>query len=121
MVDNNGTLCLKKGAIVTQSINARGLFRVRLFYVGKMHEELVHRLVAETFIPNKANQPFVRHKDGKLTNNHFSNLSWCSRLSVYSASRKKTKTLNSKAVIINNGDSRRMFLVIQAMSYNIIM
>lgn len=71
MVDNNGTLCLKKGAIVTQSINARGLFRVRLFYEGKMHEELVHRLVAETFIPNKANQPFVRHKDGKLTNNHF--------------------------------------------------
>jgi hypothetical protein len=57
MVDNNGTLCLKKGAIVTQSINARGLFRVRLFYGGKMREELVHRLVAETFIPNKANQP----------------------------------------------------------------
>ena len=107
MVDNNGTLCLKKGAIVTQSINARGLFRVRLFYGGKMHEELVHRLVAETFIPNKANQPFVRHKDGKLTNNHFSNLSWCSRLSVYSASRKKSKTLNSKAIVMNNGTTTR--------------
>lgn len=113
MVDNNGTLCLKKGAIVTQSINARGLFRVRLFYGGKIHEELVHKLVAETFIPNKANQPFVRHKDGKLTNNHFSNLSWCSRLSVYSASRKKSKTLNSMAIVMNNGTTTRCYLSIK--------
>lgn len=72
-----------------------------------------HRLVAETFIPNKANQPFVRHKDGKLTNNHFSNLSWCSRLSVYSASRKKSKALNSKAIVMNNGTTTRCYLSIK--------
>lgn len=109
MVDNNGTFCLKKGGIVAQNVNARGLLRVRLFYDGRMHEELVHRLVAETFITNKANLPFVRHKDGKLTNNHASNLSWCSRNSVYSPSRKDAKEKKSKAIVMSNSTTTRCY------------
>ena len=113
MVDNNGTFCLKKGGIVTQNVNGRGLFRVRLFYEGRMHEELVHRLVAETFVSNKANLPFVRHKDGKLTNNCAENLAWCSRNSVYTHSRKDAKTRKSKAIIMNNGTTTRCYLSIK--------
>lgn len=109
MVDNNGTFCLKKGGIITQNVNGRGLLRVRLFYNGRMHEELVHRLVAETFVPNKANLPFVRHKDGKLTNNYASNLSWCSRLCVYDSSRKDAKAKTSKAIIMNNDTTTRCY------------
>ena len=108
LVANNGTFCLKKGAIVTQNMNARGLFRVRLFYEGRMHEELVHRLVAETFVLNKKNSPFVRHRDGKLTNNHASNLIWCSRNSLYAPSRK-----DSKENIANNGTTTRCYLSIK--------
>ena len=37
----------------------------------------IHRCVAETFIPNPNNYPVINHKDGNKSNNHISNLEWC--------------------------------------------
>lgn len=55
-------------------------YRIRLYNngVGKMH--YIHRLVAETFIPNPYNLPCVNHKDENKHNNHVDNLEWCTHL-----------------------------------------
>lgn len=45
---------------------------VRLDKINKA----IHRLVAQHFIPNTYNKPYVNHKDGNKFNNHIDNLEW---------------------------------------------
>lgn len=56
--------------------NGEGYIRVNLFSNGKKKRYFIHRLVAETFIPNPENKPQVNHKDGNKQNNELSNLEW---------------------------------------------
>lgn len=60
-------------------MNNKGYLKVILCKDGKTKQLLVHRLVANAFIPNPLNLPFINHKDEDKTNNAVSNLEWCSQ------------------------------------------
>lgn len=69
----------RKGKRVNQHPTTTSAYLyVKLWKGGKMYNRSVHRLVALAFIPNPDNLPVVNHLDGDKTNNHVSNLEWCS-------------------------------------------
>jgi len=65
--------------ILKQRLANTGYYMVVLSKNGKVKGFLVHRLVAETFIPNPENKPQVNHKDENKLNNHIENLEFCTR------------------------------------------
>lgn len=78
IVKSNGVKEFKKGKFISSTHNKRSNYlECHLSMNGKRKCYKVHRLVAETFIPNPSNHPVVNHKDGNRLNNNVDNLEWC--------------------------------------------
>ena len=65
-----------QGEILPQTVNEKGNPTVTLEKDGNSKVFEVKYLVAETFVPNPDNKPFVIHKDGNKMNNRADNLEW---------------------------------------------
>lgn len=69
----------KNVAILKEKYKKNGYCSITLYKNKKPHTYLVHRLVAQAFIPNPNNYPVVNHKDENKQNNCVENLEWCTQ------------------------------------------
>jgi DNA-binding CsgD family transcriptional regulator len=75
---NNGKgIYVQNEKILKQSFTSTGYKKVELYIDKKRTSYKVHRLVAQSFIENTDDKPFINHIDGNPKNNHVENLEWC--------------------------------------------
>lgn len=73
-VSNKGRVKnIKTGRVLKNVIDSHGYYVVNL---GKGNMRMVHRLIAQAFLPNPDNLPQINHIDENKLNNDVSNLEW---------------------------------------------
>lgn len=68
----------RRNKFLKPSVQRNGYLQVDLRKKGKHNKRYVHRLIAESYIPNPDNFPQVNHKDEVKTHNWIKNLELCS-------------------------------------------
>lgn len=91
-----------EGRILKLCANRLGYLKAGLCSNDKKKQYLVHRLVAEAFIPNPNNLPIINHKDENPSNNNVDNLEWCT--AKYN-SNYGTRNDRIRATRLRNGTS----------------
>lgn len=97
VICSNGQKKPVKEKIISPGDNGSGYKFVYLWKNNESKRKYVHRIVAETFIPNPDNLAEINHKDGNKCNNTVTNLEWCNRL--YNEKSKK-KHISGKRIKI---------------------
>jgi len=69
---------IKSGKLLKLLLNPGGYLIVTLCAEDKRISKTVHRLVAQTFVPNPKNLPIIDHINKNKKNNKVSNLRWSS-------------------------------------------
>jgi len=120
----------RKERLLKPSLQSKGYFNVVLQKNGKRKTVLVHRLVAEHFIPNIKNKPQVNHINGIKTDNRAENLEWLSHREnldhaiennlVLKGDKNPTSKLKENDVItIHNFLSKGICIEVLSKKYNV--
>jgi hypothetical protein len=64
---------------LTPMDNGKGYLRIKLTVNNNSKRVMLHRIIAEAFIKNELDKPFVNHIDSDRKNNLISNLEWCTQ------------------------------------------
>ena len=75
----DGSVRRRKGKVLKPRMTQKGYAMVGLNKNGIVKKRYVHRLVAETFLPNPENLPEVHHKNHDPKDNRAENLAWVTR------------------------------------------
>ena len=97
-----------KEGIMSPRISGNGHLKVTLRNVDGCKDYLVHRLVAQAFLPNPNNLVEINHRDENKQNNRLDNLEWCDRkYNVnYGTTKERIGIGNSKPVIQYSKEGR---------------
>jgi hypothetical protein len=76
-VNNFGDVRNRKGKILKPHKTIRWYMRYQLYNKWITKHKRWHRLIAEAFIPNPENKPFINHKNWIRNDNRLENLEWC--------------------------------------------
>ena len=86
--------------------NRDGYLLVNLYKDSKMKTYVIHRLIAETYLPNQDNLPEVNHKDEDKSNNALPNLEWCTReynINFGTGKERAAKSHQKKVICVETG------------------
>ena len=59
--------------------NGKGYLRIKLTINNKSKRIMLHRIIAEAFLPNPNNYPVINHINGNKKDNQITNLEWCTQ------------------------------------------
>lgn len=76
---------------------------------GSIKGFYLHRIIAQTFLPNPNNYPEVNHKDGNPYNNHLDNLEWCSReQNMKHLHQSKKIVCHTRPILVFNAETKEL-------------
>ena len=78
------------------TIDKDGYCVVSLWINGKSKQHFVHRLVAQAFIPNPDNKPYIDHINTDKTDNRVENLRWATQKENANNPISRTKFLENR-------------------------
>lgn len=99
-----------KGRLLKPRPSTQGYLRVSLFKNKKRKEFLIHRLVAEAFIPNPDNKEIINHKDGNKRNNNLKNIEWCNYKDNLQHAYDNKLNKREKTIKITNKATKQEFV-----------
>lgn len=96
MVSSEGRVKnIKYNRLLKPRFNDRGYISFVLYNNGKNHTFRVNRLVAQIFIPNPENKPYIDHINGIRDDNRVCNLRWATHKENMNNPQTKLKLRNN--------------------------
>ena len=103
-----GKICSEKSNIIMKlQSNKDGYCKIGLCKDGKKYTKLIHRLLAEIFIPNPENKQFIDHKNHIRNDNRLENLHWVTKKENNQNQSKQSTSLWQGVIYEESGNRYR--------------